>query len=142
MLQSIRDKSQGLIVGFIVFLISLTFALFGIQSYFTGQDDVTVAEVDSQKIKLTALLERIKKLRQQTEEELGIQPNPEIWSSDLIKSQTLNLMIDEVVLNQVINESGIRVSDESIVSRIKDIDAFYDESGFSRQRYESLLADP
>ena len=139
MLQSIRDKSQGLIVGFIVFLISLTFALFGIQSYFTGQDDVTVAEVDSQKIKLTALLERIKKLRQQTEEELGIQPNPEIWSSDLIKSQTLNLMIDEVVLNQVINESGIRVSDESIVSRIKDIDAFYDESGFSRQRYESLL---
>ena len=129
MLQSIRDKSQGLIVGFIVFLISLTFALFGIQSYFTGQDDVTVAEVDSQKIKLTALLERIKKLRQQTEEELGIQPNPEIWSSDLIKSQTLNLMIDEVVLNQVIDESGIRVSDESIVSRIKDIDAFYDESG-------------
>ena len=52
MLQLIRDKSQGLIVGFIVFLISLTFALFGIQSYFTGQSDVIVAEVTLMKLHL------------------------------------------------------------------------------------------
>ncbi len=140
MLQLIRDKSQGLIVGFIVFLISLTFALFGIQSYFTGQDDVTVAEVDSQKITLSALLERIKTIRQKTEEELGVQPSPEVWSSGFVKLQTLNLIIDEVVLDQVINDSGIIISDNLLINKLKDVDAFYDETGFSRERYESLLA--
>ena len=139
MLQSIRDKSQGLIVGIIVFLISLTFALFGIQSYFTGQDDVTVAEVDSHKITLSVLLERIKTIRQKTEEELNVQPNPEVWTSDFVKLQTLNLMIDEVVLDQVINDAGLTISDSLLINKIKDVDAFYDESGFSRERYESLL---
>ena len=140
MLQLIRDKSQGLIVGFIVFLISLTFALFGIQSYFTGQSDVTVAEVDSHKITLADLIDRIKTIRQQTEDDLQTQTDPDLWSSDFIKLQTLNLMIDEVVLDQVIADAGIKTSDDSLVKRLKDVDAFYDESGFSRERYESLLA--
>ncbi len=139
MLQLIRDKSQGLIVGFIVFLISLTFALFGIQSYFTGQSDVIVAEVDSHEITLTDLINRIKTIRQQTEDDLQTQTDPDLWSSDFIKLQTLNLMIDEVVLDQTIINAGIRVSDESLVNKLKDVDAFYDESGFSRERYESLL---
>ena len=139
MLQLIRDKSQGLIVGFIVFLISLTFALFGIQSYFTGQSDVIVAEVDSHEITLTDLINRIKTIRQQTEDDLQTQTDPDLWSSDFIKLQTLNLMIDEVVLEQTINDAGIRISDESLVNKLKDVDAFYDESGFSRERYESLL---
>ena len=139
MLQLIRDKSQGLIVGFIVFLISLTFALFGIQSYFTGQSDVIVAEVDSHEITLTDLINRIKTIRQQTEDDLQTQTDPDLWSSDFIKLQTLNLMIDEVVLDQAIIDAGIRISDESLVNKLKDVDAFYDESGFSRERYESLL---
>ena len=139
MLQLIRDKSQGLIVGFIVFLISLTFALFGIQSYFTGQSDVIVAEVDSHEITLTDLINRIKTIRQQTEDDLQTQTDPDLWSSDFIKLQTLNLMIDEVVLDQTITDAGIRISDESLVNKLKDVDAFYDESGFSRERYESLL---
>ncbi|MDC3159920.1 SurA N-terminal domain-containing protein [Pseudomonadota bacterium] len=140
MLQLIRDKSQGLIVGIIVFLISLTFALFGIQSYFTGQSDVTVAEVDSHKITLTDLIDRIKTIRQQTEDNLQTQTDPDLWSSDFIKLQTLNLMIDEIVLDQVIADAGIKISDDSLVKKLKDVDAFYDEDGFSRERYESLLA--
>ena len=140
MLQLIRDKSQGLIVGFIVFLISLTFALFGIQGYFTGQGEVTVAEVDSHKITLTDLLNRIKTIRQQTEDDLQTQTEPDLWSSDFIKLQTLNLMIDEIVLDQVIADAGLKISDDSLVKKLKDVDAFYDEGGFSRERYKSLLA--
>ena len=48
-------------------------------------------------------------------------------------------MIDEIVLDQTITDAGIRISDESLVNKLKDVDAFYDESGFSRERYESLL---
>ena len=140
MLQLIRDKSQGLIVGFIVFLISLTFALFGIQGYFTGQGEVTVAEVDSHKITLTDLIDRIKTIRQQTEDDLQTQTEPDLWSSDVIKLQTLNLMIDEIVLDQVIADAGLKISDDSLVKKLKDVDAFYDEGGFSRERYKSLLA--
>ena len=118
MLQLIRDKSQGLIVGFIVFLISLTFALFGIQGYFTGQGEVTVAEVDSHKITLTDLIDRIKTIRQQTEDDLQTQTEPDLWSSDFIKLQTLNLMIDEIVLDQVIADAGLKISDDSLVKKL------------------------
>ena len=67
------------------------------------------------------------------------QTDPDLWSSDFIKLQTLNLIIDEVVLDQTITDAGIRIRDESLVNKLKDVDAFYDESGFSRERYESLL---
>ena len=95
--------------------------------------------MDSHEITLTDLINRIKTIRQQTEDDLQTQTDPGLWSSDFIKLQTLNLMIDEVVLDQTITDAGIRISDESLVNKLKDVDAFYDESGFSRERYESLL---
>ena len=56
MLQAIRDRSQGLIVGVIVFLISLTFVLVGVQGYLSGDSDVVVADVQGEEIFLSEFL--------------------------------------------------------------------------------------
>ena len=50
MLQQIRDRTSGLIAGFIVALIAIPFAFFGIESLAPGGGDPVVAEVGDQKI--------------------------------------------------------------------------------------------
>ena len=67
MLQAIRDRSQGLIVGFIVFLISLTFVLVGVQGYLSGDSDVVVANVQGEEIFLSQFQARIQEIKRRTE---------------------------------------------------------------------------
>ena len=67
MLQAIRDRSQGLIVGVIVFLISLTFVLVGVQGYLSGDSDVVVADVQGEEIFLSEFQVRIQELKRRTE---------------------------------------------------------------------------
>ena len=64
MLMSIREKAQGWIAWVIVILISIPFALFGIQEYLGADSDPVVAEVSGVDIKRSQLDEQLRELRQ------------------------------------------------------------------------------
>ena len=61
MLHFIRDRAQGWIAWFIVGLISIPFALWGVNSYVSGPSDTIVAEVNGEEITQTALLEAVQR---------------------------------------------------------------------------------
>jgi len=46
MLSSIKNKTKGWVAYLIVGLITIPFALFGINEYFTGASNIVVASVD------------------------------------------------------------------------------------------------
>ena len=56
MLGAIRKKSKGWVAYLIVGLITVPFALFGIQEYMGGSSNPAVASVDGEEISLNDLL--------------------------------------------------------------------------------------
>lgn len=139
MLQLIRDRSQGLIVGVIVFLISLTFALWGIQSYVTAGARVVVAEVDGVEIELREFQDKLQRLRRQARSLLGESFDSVDWTSDVVKERALNELINARLVEQLTNDSRIRISDAQVAQQIQKIPSFQGENGFSRQLYEQRV---
>ncbi len=80
MLQLIRDRAQGLVVGVIVFFICLTFALFGVQQYLDARGTVVVAEVNGEEVSLAEFQRAFQQLRQRAEAIFGEAFEPERWS--------------------------------------------------------------
>ena len=140
MLQAIRDRSQGLIVGVIVFLISLTFVLVGVQGYLSGDSDVVVADVQGEEIFLSEFQVRIQELKRRTEELTGQESDVDFWTTSAVKNKTLNQLIDEKVLDQLLEQNLFMISDEQIASQVREIEAFKEEGAFSRELYGRMLS--
>ena len=137
MLQSIRDRSQGLVVGVIVGLISLTFVLVGIQSYLEGGSKVTVAEVEGHEIHLTEFQQNLQRFRQRAQSIMGDSFNPLDWDRPEIKRRVVNELIDNYITADFARNSWLRVGDAQVASELQIIPAFKDDDGkFSRTMYE------
>ena len=137
MLQSIRDRSQGLVVGVIVGLISLTFVLVGIQSYLEGGSKVAVAEVDGHEIHLTEFQQNLQRFRQRAQSIMGDSFNPLDWDRPEIKRRVVNELVDNYITADFARNSWLRVGDAQVASELQIIPAFKDDDGkFSRTMYE------
>lgn len=137
MLQSIRDRSQGLVVGIIVTLISLTFVLVGIQSYLGGGSKVVVAEVDGHDIYLTEFQQNLQRFRQRAQSLLGDSFNPLDWDRPEIKQRVIDELIDNRVTAEVARNAWFRVGDAQVARELQTIPVFKDDVGrFSRALYE------
>jgi peptidyl-prolyl cis-trans isomerase D len=139
MLQLIRDRSQGLIVGVIVFLISLTFALWGIQSYVSAGARVIVAEVNGKEIELREFQDALQRLRRQAQSLLGESFDSADWTSEAVKERALNDLINARLVEDLTEDSRIRVSDAQVARQIQKMPSFQDENGFSRRLYEQRV---
>ena len=126
----------------ILVLIVLTFALFGVDSYFRGQDSVqVVAEVGNSAISQQELSMMVRqeqdRLRPQT------QANPqaaEYLQTPEFKNSVLNNIIQRRLLLNQAKSMGMMVSPEELREVISGVPAFFDDSGeFSVEKYERLL---
>ena len=139
MLQTIRDRSQGLIVAVIVGLIILTFALWGIESYVSAGREVVVAEAEGEEILLRDFQEYLQRYRRQAQATLGADYDEAEWNSSATKQRVLDQLIDDRLLRKLVAEHRIRVSDAQVAQQIHQIPAFHDDNGFSRAVYEQRL---
>ena len=139
MLQAIRDRSQGLIVGFIVLLISLTFALFGVQEYINSSARVIVAEVGGEEIDLREFQNSLQRLRRQAQSLLGDSFDSADWGSDVVKQRALDELVNGLLVDQLIADSRIRINDAQVARQIQKIPTFQDENGFSKRLYQQRL---
>ena len=139
MLQSIRDRSQGLVVGVIVFFICLTFALFGVQQYLDARGAVIVAEVNGEEIGLEDYQRAFRQIRQRAQAMLGESFDPTQWSGDQAKMSTLDYVVNEELLAQVVDKSNIRASDGQIANYIRTSPQFSNEGEFSEELYGQMV---
>ena len=139
MLQTIRDRTQGVIVVAIVGLISLTFVLWGVESYISDAKRVIVAKVDGDDIPIEEFQKALQRFRRQAESMLGEGFNAADWDKPEVKTRALDELINDRVLSRLVNDARVRVTNQQLAQQLLQIPAFQDEKGFSRALYEQRV---
>lgn len=137
MLGTIRDKASGWIAGIIVGALIISFAFWGVSSYFGG-GDIFVATVNGSEIKYQTFQRAFYTLRQQMQSVLGGDALS-LEEEEFVKEQTLQKLVDTELVNQIIKDNGLRVSNAKVVETIKNLEFFKGENGFDRLKYERAV---
>lgn len=139
MLQAIRDKAQGWIAWAIVTLISIPFALWGIQQYLGGGSEVVVAEVDGQEITGQQLDRRYQQFRQNLRTRLGAAYRPEMFDEKQMRKQVLEDIIRASLIAEEAQRLGLRAGDAMVRRAIMSVPAFQKDGRFDREAYERAV---
>lgn len=139
MLQAIREKAQGWIAWAIVILITIPFALWGIQEYLGVGGETVVAEVEGVEISDRALEDETRRTREQLRVNLGDAYRAELYPEQLLREQALDRMIDEQLLQVTAKDWGMRASDQMVVDAIRGERAFQSDGRFDHELYQTVL---
>jgi len=137
MLQSIRERAQGVVAWFIVVLISVPFALFGINEYLGGGSEPVVASVNGQDITEREFDIGYREFRQNLRQRLGKDYRPDLIDEAVLRKDVLNAMIRNTLIAQASDAFGLRVGDTAVREAIVAIRAFQVGGQFNQQAYES-----
>lgn len=138
MLLNIRDIVTGWFAAFVVAILIIPFAFWGVNYYFDQGGTQNVARVNDRPISVVEFQQAYQDYRRQLRNALGDQMNT--LNTEFLKQETLNRMIDNEVLLQLARESGMRINDEDVVKGISNIEAFQNDNGqFEQTRYEMAL---
>jgi len=140
MLHFIRERAHGWVAWFIVGLITIPFALWGVNSYITGPSDIVVATVNGQPIQQAEYQQAVKQYRDRMRTALKDKFDPTVFDSVEIKRNVLDSLIDKKLLVSVGQGSGQRVSDMTLLSIIHATAAFQKDGTFDSERYALMLA--
>ncbi|HEB97771.1 MAG TPA: peptidylprolyl isomerase [Sedimenticola thiotaurini] len=136
MLQDIRERAQGWIAWFIVILISVPFALWGIQSYLGGGSEPVVAKVDGQEITERDFDVAYRNFRERLRQQLGKDYRPELLDEKLLRKQVLDAMIRDRLIMQASEKMGLSAGDDLVRAAIMAIPSFQVNGRFDQQAYE------
>jgi peptidyl-prolyl cis-trans isomerase D len=140
MLDSIRKHTQGWLAKAILALITIPFALFGIDSYFNqAGSNVAVAKVDGDKISIQEYGNAIEKARNYLQAE-GQKIDPALLESAEFKQSVLDGIVTRRLVNAEIQKANFRISDEQLSQYILGMPEFQENGKFSEDLYQKTLA--
>jgi len=137
MLGAIRKKSKGWVAYLIVGLITVPFALFGIQEYMGGSSNPAVASVDGEDISLTTYYQELNTQQRNLQEQLGASYSAEI--DNALRQTLIDTLINEKLLENFTNSMQLVTLDEEVRSFIQSNPVFQVDGVFSEDRYIQLL---
>ena len=138
MLQQIRDRAQGWFAYAIVILISIPFALWGIQEYVGGGTDPVVAKVGSVEITQRSMESSLNNYRANLRQQFGGKI-PEFFNDDMLRQQVLNEMIQEALLTQQVDNLNIRAGDDMVRQQVRSMQVFQRDGVFDKDEYERVM---
>ncbi len=139
MLLAIRERLTGWIAYVIVILISIPFALWGMQQYFGGGEDTVAASVNGEEISMRAFDREYARQRQAILNNFGGNMPAGLLERMDLKGQVLEQMIEKTLLAQVAREQGLRVSDAELAQVIRSFEAFSQDGQFDSEVYQAQL---
>jgi len=137
MLGKIRNKSKGWIAYLIVGLITIPFALFGIQSYIGSSSDSIIASVDGEEIALATYYKRLNLEQRNLQQQLGSNYSSEVDAT--LRQMMIDGMIQEKLLENYANSLKLVTLDEEVRAIILSNELFQVDGVFSEERYSQLL---
>jgi len=140
MLQSINDRIQGWLGWVIVALISVPFALWGIQSYLEVGGEKFVAKVNDTEISTSTFDRALAQQRARLQQMFGKNMPKGAAYDNILKQQVINQLVTTEVMNQYANEAGYTVANASLAAAIRSIEAFQENGEFSQSLYEKVLS--
>ena len=140
MLEIIRDRAQGLIAKIIVALITIPFALWGVDSYIRGGDKADVlAKVDGQNITSQEFGRTLKEQQERMRSAMGERYDPSMMDRPEVHQSVLDGLVQQRLLAMEANRAGFNLPDTLLASIIAEIPEFQQDGKFSQAKYESAL---
>ena len=139
MLQSIRDRLTGPIVWFVIALIAIPFAFWGIDSFNTGGADPVVVKVGDQKITQAQFRQTYGQRYEQYRSLLGESFRADLFDESKFRELTLDDMVQESAMRQYARSEGYRASDATLRDFLVSVPAFQKDGKFSADTYRELL---
>lgn len=139
MLQSIRDRFTGPIIWVIIGLITVPFAIWGIQSFQTGGEDPVIAKVGGVKITQAQFHNAYEQYYRQLQALQGENFRADAVDPVATRELVLNNMISRVALDQYARKAGYRLDDAALRQFLETVPQFQDHGHFSAQRYREAL---
>ena len=141
MLEAIRERAQGWVAKLILALIAVTFAIFGIDSYFSpSSEGEIVATIGSNKITKNDWLQRINERAEQlAANSSSTSVDKKIIQDPAFRRSVLEDLINEKLLSHEAAETNFQANEQEIGKTIAAIPAFHSNGQFSLNKYEILL---
>jgi len=139
MLTTIRERAQGWIAWVIVFIISVPFALWGINEYFGAQEKVVIAEINGNELLSQDFQELIQRQRVKLRQQFGGKIDNKIFESMPFKMRVLNEMITQRLVTADIRDQNYQIGDEQLASYLRSNPMFQAEGVFSPELYTQAV---
>lgn len=140
MLSEIRERATGWIAYIIVGIIIIPFAFWGVHQYFSGGEEVVVADVGGTEIQQADYRQNLDNRRRQMRQLMGENFNPDLVNSPEFKRSVLDDMISRILLRKRAEEYGYRIGDAALADRIRSNPNFQSGEEFSSEVYKTQLA--
>ena len=142
MLQEMRDRTDSLffkvIVGALIFVLC-AFG-FGAFNFFTNPDPAA-ATVNGDEIKRSELDDFAERRRQQLLAQLGANVDPDLLDVAALRSTTLDMLVEQRLLDQATQDIGLNVSDFQIDKALTTDERFQIDGVFDANTYRMLVAN-
>lgn len=139
MLDKIRSVAQGWVGKALLALITVPFALFGIDSYLShAGNDVAVAEINGNNISVQEYSDALKNMRNRLQSE-GKVDQAQLDSPE-VKSLVLNQLINKQLLTNEIHHAKYAISDAQLSTYVTGMPEFQKDGKFSQELYDQTLS--
>jgi len=139
MLQAIRDKVTGWIAYGIIFLISIPFALWGVNSYLGGGEAAPAATVNGEEITARDLDQAYATYRQRLTQLFGGVIPESFGTEIMLRDQVRAQLIEKIALRQYTQQQRYRIGDADLNRIIRNMDVFQRDGQFDTAIYEAQL---
>jgi len=137
MLGAIKNKSKGWVAYLIVGLLSVPFALFGIQSYLGASNNSAVAKVYGEEIDYSSYAVLLESNRRQNQIEFGADYNEEI--DKVLKEKLIELMVAQKLFEMMVDSLGLVTVEQEVIESIRADTKFHEKGIYSQDLYEKRL---
>ena len=137
MLETIRNRAQSWIAKVILVLITIPFALWGIESYFTGGgQEKPVATIDDMAIGQSEFFQALQDEKEGLEAQMGGKVDID---NPAFRQQVLDRLVDIQLLGNAAGSAGFHISEAQINAMLAGAPAFQDNGKFSEARLDQWL---
>lgn len=141
MLQNMRERTQGIIAVAIVALLSLTFALWGVQNYLQSRGgDNVVAKINGVKITRSQFQNIYNRTKQRLMLQMGKDFSLDQQTQAKLKQQVLQQLIQSEAIYQAAQKAGLQISPEQIDAVLTHLPAFQKGGHFSASKFQQVLS--
>jgi len=140
MLQNIRQNIQGPTTKIVVWLIVISFSIFGIESILLGGGGGGIAEVNGEDISPQELQQAIYTQKRRLIATMGENIDPSMLDDEKLKGPVINSLVARKLQMQSAESMGLTVSKREIGALIGSMEQFQIEGVFSPQLFTSVLS--
>jgi peptidyl-prolyl cis-trans isomerase D len=140
MLQGLRDRLSGPFVWFVVGIIVIPFAFFGIDTLTPGGGDPILAKVEGEKIRESQFQAEFDRKMREFQRLLGENFRPDLIDQDRAREGVLKGMVQDTLLREHLRKSGYRATDVMVFEQVEKEPAFQSDGKFSVELVNQTLA--